>query len=50
MSRLSIITLESSSIKLMIAKINDDGYFKIIDEIITPFSTLDIFLHNKKLC
>lgn len=49
MSRLSIITLESSSIKLMIAKINDDGYFKIIDEIITPFSTLDIFLHNKKL-
>lgn len=49
MNKLAIITLESSSIKLMVTKINKDGYFKIIDEIITPFCSLDIFLHNNKL-
>lgn len=47
MKRLSVVTLESSSIKIMAVKINYDGYFKIIDEIITPLSISDMFLqHN----
>lgn len=49
MKRLSVVTLESSSIKILTAKINYDGYFKIIDEIITPISTSEIFLHHKFL-